>query len=285
MRPIKPMKPWKAIDVKSFDRFPTAVQPKLDGFRCITCFDDNGEPTLLSSGGRVLNNVLPTLTDNLKKLSLHNCFLDGELVHVGGIEKVQSIVGRSKNVHEDEHWIDYVTFDLVRLPHDKRGYTDRHQELYRMDVEVPGVRPLNTRVCGNASELVAYYEVCLELGYEGVILRTPDAPYVHGRARCMWKAKPHKTIEARIVGWNPLVRIDGTVEDLVGSLICIDDKTGTEFWVGSGLTLKQRKELYEARYDITNYVAVVLYQERTEKGNLRFPRIKKIRRCDVYHVT
>lgn len=107
----------------------------------------------------------------------------------------------------------------------------------------------------------------LKQGYEGVILRDPNAPYKFGRStvkqRGMLKVKRFEDSEAVVIGFEELMHNDnpattnalGRTErsshkehqvpaDTLGALVVRDVKSGVEFKIGSGFTAEQRQDIW-----------------------------------------
>ena len=84
--------------------------------------------------------------------------------------------------------------------------------------------------------------------------------------------KPRDDMEATILEVLPLVRQDGTVEQMVGSLVC--SREGVEFSIGTGLTREQRLELW--RQDLIGK-KVSFFGEPSTKTAPRFPVFHRIR--------
>lgn len=96
-------------------------------------------------------------------------------------------------------------------------------------------------------ELDALVRFASESKLEGLIFRDPNGVYKQGRStmkdQALVKLKFKEDREYLCVGWEPLLRADGTVEDMIGSLECIT-ATGHVFKVGSGFTEQERIGLF-----------------------------------------
>ena len=75
-----PMLAQKYSDRSDDLEFPLYSQPKLDGIRCITSLDENGNVIAKTRNGKVID-AIPHVLDELKQffLSSPNSILDGEL--------------------------------------------------------------------------------------------------------------------------------------------------------------------------------------------------------------
>jgi len=141
----------------------------------------------------------------------------------------------------------------------------------------PGYRAVfveQTRI-NNLDELVAFEAKALALGYEGVVLADPEAPYKEGRSTLKqnWRLKLKRFIDAEavIIGQEELMHNDNeaTIDEhgytkrsshkdnkrgagVMGALIVRDLKTGVEFKVGTGFSAADR-ELTWNNGDIITY--------------------------------
>jgi DNA ligase-1 len=186
-------------------RFPVIVQPKIDGVRAphIT-----GQLT-----GRSLE---PFEGFGVSEMFSNPVFrgLDGEMTLGSNptgdrlCSLTTGAMGRFKGVTEapDLHWwvFDLVTPVTVKLP-----YRERLQHLTD-DVVTLGllgfdrVHLIPSRWAHDAEELQEIIAEFFAAGYEGAILRNPDAPYKEGRAtqagQEIWRVKPWADAEIRVTG-------------------------------------------------------------------------------------
>lgn len=201
MSTVKPQLAEDAILDKVF--FPCWTQPKIDGVRAMKL----GE-TLT---GRSLDPFAGFgITDYFSRASLTG--LDGEMTlgdkpNCG--ERLCSMttgaMGRFKGVTEmaDLHWwvFDLVTEKTVSLP-----YSDRYKLLKEKvsSLQHPRVKLVPYTVCANRAQLDAVIAENASLGYEGTIIRNPQAHYKPGRAtkksQELWRVKPWGDAEILVTG-------------------------------------------------------------------------------------
>ena len=108
----------------------------------------------------------------------------------------------------------------------------------------------------------------LTAGYEGTILRDPDALYHEGRT-CptdaqLLKLKPSQDMEACVIGTTEQQGHPGTMGALV-----LETAEGQTFRVGTGFTAQERSEMGMSAP--LGQVARVTFLERTAKGLPRHP--------------
>jgi len=196
------MKPQLAEDaILDQVRFPCIVQPKIDGVRAM-----NLQGTLT---GRSL--------DPFEGYGITDCFswrdfvgFDGEMT-LGNkpncTERLCSMttgaMGRFKGVTEmaDVHWwvFDDLTDPALR-------YIDRYSVLrHRVDdLMLPRIHLVPLYEVHGPNDLNRFIAEFAEAGYEGTIIRNPDAPYKQGRAtkkgQELWRVKPWADAEILVTG-------------------------------------------------------------------------------------
>jgi DNA ligase-1 len=134
------------------------------------------------------------------------------------------------------------------------------------------------------------YEDAVKLGYEGLILRDPNAPYKLGRStekqQWMLKLKPVADAEGIITGFEELMHNEDTstkkLENMVpgntlGAFILSFGEHIVKVGTGRGLTAKLRKELWDKRHELLGKPCTFSYQELSKYGVPRFPRFRGIR--------
>ena len=145
----------------------------------------------------------------------------------------------------------------------------------------------------NQEVLEVYEKAVVEMGYEGIMLRDPNAPYKFGRSTqkegILMKLKRFSDSEAEIIGSfelmhnsNPGIRrSDGVIErssakegmvptGVLGGFKVRDLKTGVEFEVGTGFSAEERK-LYWQSGPLEGQVIKYKYFAYGEKDKPRHP--------------
>lgn len=184
-------------------KFPCIVQPKIDGVRALNL---NGTLT-----GRSLK---PFEGFGITEYFSHKDFvgLDGEMTlgskpNCG--ERLCSLttgaMGRFQGVTEmpDLHWW---VFDLVAEDTLHREYQRRYEMLadYVIDLKHPRIHLVPLTIADDLKELQGYISYYFDLGYEGAIIRNPNAPYKPGRAtkkgQELWRVKSWADAEILVTG-------------------------------------------------------------------------------------
>ena len=243
---------------------PYLVQPKLDGERC-RAVSLNGSAVLLSSEENIIFSV-PHINEAVNELNT-NLELDGELYcHGMPFEEIHSRVGRTVNRHEDYESINFHVFDIVT----EEPQYKRMGILYDLDLQRP-LRSVETIICWSFEDVMRAYDRIINLGYEGIVVRHIDTPYVRKRSIFMMKFKPKKEDTYEIVGWKEEIDKNGNAKNRLGALTCVGTD-GTLFSVGTGLKDEDRQTLWDTRELLAGKTCKVQYQHITSgRGVPRFP--------------
>lgn len=191
--------------IKILDKvnYPVRVDPKLDGLRFIAVKKD-GEVTFYTRNGTVLES-LPTIRAALTTAKYDNLVLDGEAMGKNWNESASVVM--SKTVKDDSNMA-YHVFDAMPLQdwvdqESTQVYSERCKLVAEI-VSVVGqdcVRQVPHIMAKNEEELKAFFAKCMNEGFEGVMLKTLDTPYVWDRSKNILKLKPCVTYEGVVVGW------------------------------------------------------------------------------------
>jgi DNA ligase-1 len=251
------MKPMLAVNIKPEEvRFPVIASPKIDGVRGLVIDGKLVGRSLKSIPNRYVN-------DRFGRSKLSG--VDGELVVGSPVAKdvfrvTQGALARA----EFQPDVTFLVFDCFDAP---GGYAQRLEVLKARVFGVPGVVVLEQRLIWNAQELIDFESQVLALGFEGLILRSPNGAYKHGRSTAgeqgMLKLKRFVDSEAVILdvveelhNRNAAVRrADGKLErgtakagktgkGRMGALVVRDIASGVEFNVGTGFNDTDREYFY-----------------------------------------
>jgi len=264
------------------------VSRKLDGVRCLTVIDDNGEIKFFSRAGKpflTLDNLKPSI----QKLGLTNMILDGEICMTDkdGNEDFQGII---KEIKRKDHTIEnpvYFMFDLLTQKEfdDKTSETVLSDRLTTLRSYTLGgdkfIKVLEQKL-GSDKVLEEMMEVSKNGGWEGLMLRK-DTTYQGKRSNDILKVKKFHDNEYVVVDLENAVNrviVDGKeVEELMLKNVIIEHK-GNRVQVGSGFSHEQKRYFFENPNEILGKTITVQYFEETTDQNgehsLRFPVMKGI---------
>ena len=248
---------------------PYILQPKYDGVRCRaipSLTNPEAGYLLLSSEENIIFSV-PHINELLTNFGF-KAELDGELYcHGMSFEQIFSITSREVNLHPNYKEIKFHIFDIVNeLPQMKR--TLLLERMRGMHSYLP-IAPFY--LCENLDEVTKSYEGLLKQGYEGIIVRHFEAPYVRKRSTMVMKFKAKKEDDYEIIGTQEEISINGVPKGRLGALIC-KSGDGNTFNVGTGFSNEQRSHLWDIRGILPGMIAKVKYQHLTSgKAVPRFP--------------
>lgn len=252
----------------------TICQPKFDGDRGRALLRNSGVE-LLSSEAEDRNFALPHIKAELERIlpvfHARGVYeLDGEFYNHGlPHEKIHGICARSVNRHPDYQLVEYHIFD-----HISTGTSQllRLNELYIDQDLINGCKYLKwcpSSMATSTDKVLEWYQTFVDAGYEGIICRRPNAPYVRKRSNTIMKYKPKRTDTYAIVGYKEEHTITGEPKNTLGALELVDPE-GNTFWVSAGLTHAQRKQYWEARDTLPGRKCTIHYQAVTDRGVPKF---------------
>lgn len=245
-------------------KYPAFVQPKLDGFRCIS--DPNKSLWTRTRKPYVsVPHIVEALPEDVR--------LDGELYnhsYKANFEKISHLVNQKTDPADGHEVVEYHVYD-VNMP---GTFAERHEWLKK---NLPKRKPfvlVETIEVKNEDELMEAFEHYLSLGYEGAMVRNADAPYVGKRSYDLQKIKEFDDDEFPIVG---IEEGKGRLMGHVGKFICVT-KEGTEFGAKMVGELSRLKEFFENHELWKGKLLTVKYQGFTTKNRVpRFPRGMRFR--------
>jgi DNA ligase D-like protein (predicted ligase) len=278
-------------------------EPKLDGERCLA-FKSGSKARLLSRNQKTIDTSYPEIADALAAQPFENAILDGEVVAFDGDVPSFSRLQRRMHVSDRKRALAtgvdvflYV-FDVLYLDGflvTKCALRDRQSLL---DGALKRKGPLRQVERRETEGEAMYEEMCARPGWEGVIAKRSDSPYIHGRSRDWLKFKCSKEQEFVIGGYTaPKGERERFGALLVGYLedgkLRYAGKVGTGYDRGLLNLLGDEMEsriLPESpfdergvpRKDVTwvrpDLVAQIGFSEWTNDGRLRHPRFMGLRR-------
>jgi DNA ligase-1 len=245
-------------------QYPVYVTPKLDGIRCLI-----KDGVALSRTLKLIPNKHIQEWANYYYADLEG--MDGELI-VGS--PTSSTVYRDTNsfVMSYDKRGEFTFYHFDYWDDTKRPYERRVVDELEWKGNFQSYSPLDVQSVDNKQELLDYEEVCLEQGYEGIIIRNPKGLYKYGRCTIKeanaFKLKRFEDDEAVIIGWeeeqhngnnaeiNELGRTKRSTslsglsgKESLGAFIC-KTRDGVEFKIGSGYDSADRKLFWKNKSDL-----------------------------------
>jgi len=168
-------------------------EPKLDGERCLA-FRKGRRARLLSRNRKELNDTYPELVDALERQKAEDFVVDGEIVALrGSVTSFSQLQQRMQVRHASELLgkrvpIFYYLFDLpfvdgydtTKLALDQRKALLKDLLTFKDPLRYSEHRD---------EEGEAYLAEACRMGWEGLIAKRTDSPYVHARSRDWLKFK------------------------------------------------------------------------------------------------
>lgn len=264
---------------------------KLDGVRCIALreWELDNPWTFISRQGhpfKTVDHLSAQLEEVYNRTGM--TMWDGELYKHGlEFEEVQSLVtGFTRGPALDIELHAFIGGDAANF---------FQQEPDGMVIATPnmfeGLDKVTAVDCKLIDEDDVYTELeeAFELGYEGIMLRSPDKLYEFKRSDSLIKLKKDKSDNSQEEKSDCLV-VDAVFKDdfpviVDGELIYkryitklwVEQKDETLCKVGSGYSLKFREAYTDSPESIIGKVIEVEHQGYGRQGRMRFPRFKRIR--------
>jgi ATP-dependent DNA ligase len=255
--PVRP--PFPPEEAKSVTEIPSGPQwqfePKWDGFRCLV-FRDGDKVALQSKSGQPLGRYFPELTHAIGELIPTQFVLDGEIIieregHLSFDDLLMRIHPAESRILRlsTETPATFLAFDILvgargeSLVEDRLKLRRRKLEQFftfamrGADTARIQLSPATT----NREEAVHWMTELAGAGFDGVVAKLLDAPYVAGQRSAMMKIKRAKTADCVVGGFRWAAK-GGEVGSL---LLGLHDDDGLLNHVGftSGFRGEQRKEL------------------------------------------
>lgn len=271
------------------------LEPKLDGVRVITIINmDNKTVTQYSRNGKALENfghITRALEENIGLFD-RSLVLDGEMVS-SSFQALMKQVHRKSDVQSNDARL--MLFDILPLSEFQKGKSvlgqRRRSNLLRgmkaifdkvgsIDL-IPQIEvDLDTAV--GEMQFKQYNKEAIESGFEGIMIKDIDAPYVCKRHVAWLKQKPFIEVSLSVV---EVEEGTGKNESRLGAFICEgeDDGKVIRVNVGSGFTDEQRIEYWTNKESMVGQIveiradAATISQDSESTWSLRFPRFLRFR--------
>ena len=261
-------------------KYPVRVEAKLDGLRCIAV-KHNGEVSMFTRSGTPIE-TLPRIKAAIESLPGDDFVFDGEAM-ASSWEDSASVMMSSKSKKDDSdmryHIFDCLPFSEWQAQKSDTPYFFRLVNL-ATTLGLPEGSPfrlVKSKTCENETELRAFYNECLDEGYEGVMLKDTKAPYRWKRSDAILKLKPVATEEGVIVGWYEAKESTKRAGQFGGFVILTPNGVTTR--VGGGYCDDLKSRIFADGPDTyIGRIAEVEHQPpATPSGAMRFPVFSRFR--------
>lgn len=269
------------------------LEPKLDGVRCITIVDYNARTVVqYTRNGKVLENFshiadsLLAIIDDLGR----SYVLDGEVVS-SSFQTLMKQVHRKDDVQASDARL--MLFDMVPLIEFQEGKSTLGQrrrtnllKSFKSVFDRCGHVDIISQTEVNLDEMVgevqfkAFNKETVEAGFEGIMIKDPNALYECKRSTSWLKQKPFIEVSLEVVNVE-----EGTGRNVgkLGALVCSGQDDGKDILVncGSGFSDDDRAEFWDSRDSLPGQIVEVradaVTQNQDGTYSLRFPRFLRFR--------
>ena len=270
------------------------LEPKLDGVRALTVVDyESRTVTMYTRNGKVLENfthITEYLEKHIDEIG-RSYVLDGEVVSKS-FNSLMTQVHRKSDVQASDARL--CLFDIIPLVEFKQGKSTmgqrRRSKFLRENfsnlfgdsgcIEIIPQIEVNLDEFLGEVEYRDYNKKMVEEGFEGILIKDPEAKYECKRSTAWLKQKPF--IEVSL----PIIEVEeGTGRNVgrLGAFVCegMDDSKSIRVNVGSGFSDSNRRDFWESRDSLVGQVVEVradaVSQNQDGSYSLRFPRFIRFR--------
>jgi DNA ligase 1 len=288
------------------------LEPKLDGVRVLmgvlppsgmfdgaaVCYSRNGKQfeNFTHIEEQVLKNISELIsaagrTKHMSSGLLREGFiLDGEVVG-NTFQELMRQARRKENVAAEDSV--FHVFDIIPLADFKRGHWNA--QLSKRIALLETMKPAFDKMPNmellphlqvdldsheGKSQIDRYANDMVAAGFEGIMIKNLDAPYICKRSTDWMKWKPTITVDLEVIG---LEEGTGRNKNRLGALVCNGVDDGKEITVnaGSGFSDAERDSLWADRNLIVGRTVEILADAITQNQDgtysLRFPRFVRFR--------
>lgn len=281
------------------------LEPKLDGVRMLLMVipADDGETTTIcfSRNGKTFENfghieeqVRNNWVKMVRKAATSNLsmgfVMDGEVIG-NSFQELMRQARRKTDVQAEDSV--YNVFDIIPLSAFREGHwnaqlTKRIKILEDMrpvidtmpNLELLPHIMVDLDTAAGKDQLERYAQDNVKAGFEGIMIKEPEAPYICKRSTDWMKWKPVITVDLEVIG---VEEGTGRNEGRLGALVCcgIDDGKEITVNVGSGFSDSDRDSYWRDSQFIIGRTAEVMCDVITQNQDgtysLRFPRFVRFR--------
>lgn len=270
------------------------IEVKLDGVRILTVVYPNGRVDQFSRNGKPLHNFeqirqqFSFVANTLDKPMV----FDGEIMS-SSFQDLMTQVNRKENVSTNDAIL--YLFDMIPLEDFEKGKYNVPQSqrsdnlkhwfddkifLQLLNVKVVKQELVDLNTTDGYDRYLKINQLAIDGGYEGIMIKDPNAPYETKRSTSWLKLKPFIEVTLEIIN---IEEGTGKYQGTTGAMVCkgIDDSREILVNVGSGLSDKLRFDIWESRSTILGELVEIradaISKNKDDTYSLRFPRFKSFR--------
>ena len=269
------------------------VEVKLDGVRVLTVVHPNGKVDQYSRNGKELVNF-----DAIKQQISKHAFtfgqpvvLDGEVMS-SSFQDLMKQVHRKENVSADDavlHLFDILTLSEFLKGQGQHRQIDRSVSLdawynefkdHLPNISVVGRELIDLDTDQGQTQFKELNQRAIDGGYEGIMIKDPEAIYECKRTTSWLKLKPFIEVTLEVVD---VEEGTGRNEGRLGAFICKGEDDGRTISVncGSGFSDSDRDLYWSERGKVVGRLVEIradaITQNQDQTYSLRFPRFLRFR--------
>lgn len=271
------------------------LEPKLDGVRVLTIVNyENRTVIQYSRNGKLLENfghITKAIEENIDLIG-RSYVLDGEVVS-SSFQELMKQVHRKDDVQAQDARL--MLFDIIPLSEFQtgksvlgqrrrsnllRGMSKIFEKIGNIDIIPQTEVDLDSYV--GELQFKEFNKDAIDKGFEGIMIKDPDAKYECKRSTSWLKQKPFIEVSLVVSAYEEGT---GRNEGRLGALICEGEDDGKKIQVnvGSGFTDDQRKEFWTSKESLLGQVIEIRADAATKSQgsediwSLRFPRFLRFR--------
>jgi DNA ligase-1 len=273
------------------------IEVKLDGVRVITIVYPSGQVDQYSRNGKELVNF-PEVKRQIAKHAIffkEPMVLDGEIMS-GNFQDLMKQIHRKSDAQATDAVLNL--FDILTLREFQAGVSTNTQATRSAELSnwhtqfadhLPNVSVVGQELVDIDSEEGArrFAEINAQAiagGYEGIMIKEPEAVYECKRSVAWLKQKPFIEVSLGVVDVE-----EGTGRNIgrLGAIVCqgVDDGKAIQVNVGSGFSDSDRDSYWVSRDSILGQIVEVradaVTQNQDGTYSLRFPRFLRFRGFEI----
>jgi DNA ligase-1 len=276
---MKPMLAALCEDITKL-HYPVIASPKLDGIRALVLNGQLVSRTLKPIPNRHVQKLFAGLPEGT----------DGELIMGAANDDPYRRTVSAVMSEDGSPDVSFHVFDNFIV---EGNFRERLLQVQKLRGQA-NVIVVQQETIMNADQLLVFEDQCVELGYEGAMLRSSGSPYKFGRSTAkegyLLKLKRYRDSDAKIIGTyelmhngneattNALGRTERSSHqenktglNALGGFELRDIHTGVEFRCGTGLTQNDRETLWDTREELIGKIIKYKFFPTGSKDKPRHP--------------
>ena len=273
------------------------IEVKLDGVRVITIVYPDGRVDQFSRNGKELTNF-ELIKEQFRKTCTgvtEPVVFDGEVMS-SSFQDLMRQVHRKSDVKTNDavlYLFDYLPLEDFEKGIWNKSQVERSQKLVHWknlwEEETPNIKILDQTLIDldtdqGQKEFSAINKRAVDGGYEGIMIKDPEAPYECKRSTAWLKLKPFIEVSLEVVEVE-----QGTGRNVgrLGAFVLegVDDGREIRVNCGSGFSDSQRSTFWDGRDSLLGQIVEVradaITQNQDGSYSLRFPRFLRFRGFEI----